>query len=138
MTARTVFIEAAYLADVLRRAHLLDGLPWSQMAVVVRTAGALGPLRRALASAGVPVAAALGLDLSALPVGLSPDRRQLADGLRRLTTPDARILLEDPDPAQPGWNWTALLPGLTGRAFLGGLDPDGGIEHLHRRKQLSR
>jgi superfamily I DNA/RNA helicase/RecB family exonuclease len=49
-------VEAAYLADVLRRAHLLDGLPWSQMAVVVRTAGALGPLRRALASAGVPVA----------------------------------------------------------------------------------
>ncbi|TKJ19129.1 ATP-dependent DNA helicase [Blastococcus sp. CCUG 61487] len=49
-------LEAAYLADVLRRAHLLDGLPWSQMAVVVRAAGALGPLRRALASAGVPVA----------------------------------------------------------------------------------
>jgi superfamily I DNA/RNA helicase/RecB family exonuclease len=49
-------VEAAYLADVLRRAHLLDGLPWSQMAVVVRTAAALGPLRRALASAGVPVA----------------------------------------------------------------------------------
>ena len=49
-------VEAAYLADVLRRAHLLDGLPWAQMAVVVRTAGALGPLRRALSSAGVPVA----------------------------------------------------------------------------------
>jgi superfamily I DNA/RNA helicase/RecB family exonuclease len=49
-------VEAAYLADVLRRAHLLDSLPWSQMAVVVRTAGALGPLRRALTSAGVPVA----------------------------------------------------------------------------------
>jgi superfamily I DNA/RNA helicase/RecB family exonuclease len=49
-------VEAAYLADVLRRAHLLEGLPWSQMAVVVRTAGALGPLRRALSSAGVPVA----------------------------------------------------------------------------------
>jgi superfamily I DNA/RNA helicase/RecB family exonuclease len=49
-------VEAAYLADVLRRAHLLDGVPWSEMAVVVRTAGALGPLRRALASAGVPVA----------------------------------------------------------------------------------
>jgi len=49
-------VEAAYLADVLRRAHLLGGMPWSQMAVVVRTAGALGPLRRALASAGVPVA----------------------------------------------------------------------------------
>jgi superfamily I DNA/RNA helicase/RecB family exonuclease len=49
-------IEAVYLADRLRRAHLLDGLPWSQMAVIVRTATALGPLRRALASAGVPVA----------------------------------------------------------------------------------
>jgi superfamily I DNA/RNA helicase/RecB family exonuclease len=49
-------VEAAYLADVLRRAHLLEGVPWSQMAVVVRTAVALGPLRRALSSAGVPVA----------------------------------------------------------------------------------
>ena len=49
-------VEAAYLADVLRRAHLLDGVPWSEMAVVVRTASALGPLRRALSSAGVPVA----------------------------------------------------------------------------------
>jgi superfamily I DNA/RNA helicase/RecB family exonuclease len=49
-------VEAAYLADVLRRAHLLDAVPWSEMAVVVRSAGALGPLRRALASVGVPVA----------------------------------------------------------------------------------
>ncbi|MET0763862.1 MAG: ATP-dependent DNA helicase [Blastococcus sp.] len=49
-------VEAAYLADVLRRAHLLDGVPWGEMAVVVRTAGALGPLRRALSSSGVPVA----------------------------------------------------------------------------------
>ncbi len=49
-------IEAAYVADTLRRAHLLDGVAWSEMAVVVRTALALGPLRRALTSAGVPVA----------------------------------------------------------------------------------
>nr|WP_239521837.1 ATP-dependent DNA helicase [Geodermatophilus sabuli] len=47
-------IEAAYLADLLRRAHLLDRVPWSQMAVVVRSTLALGPLRRALTSAGVP------------------------------------------------------------------------------------
>ncbi|SFL67363.1 ATP-dependent helicase [Geodermatophilus ruber] len=61
-------IEAAYLADVLRRAHLLDGVPWSQMAVVVRTALALGPLRRALISAGVPVAvSADDLPLAAQP-----------------------------------------------------------------------
>ncbi|UOY01296.1 ATP-dependent helicase [Blastococcus sp. PRF04-17] len=61
-------VEAAYLADVLRRAHLLGGLPWSEMAVVVRTATALGPLRRALASAGVPVAvSADDLPLAAQP-----------------------------------------------------------------------
>ncbi|MCW2637230.1 MAG: uvrD3 [Blastococcus sp.] len=61
-------VEAAYLADVLRRAHLLDSVPWSQMAVVVRSAGALGPLRRALGSAGVPVAVSSDdLPLSAQP-----------------------------------------------------------------------
>src|SRR5207245_1725573 len=38
-------VEAAYLADQLRRAHLLDGLPWSEMAVVVRSAVSLGALR---------------------------------------------------------------------------------------------
>jgi superfamily I DNA/RNA helicase/RecB family exonuclease len=61
-------VEAAYLADVLRRAHLLEGVAWSQMAVVVRTAVVLGPLRRALASAGVPVAvSADDLPLAAQP-----------------------------------------------------------------------
>jgi ATP-dependent exoDNAse (exonuclease V) beta subunit len=61
-------VEAAYLADVLRRAHLLDGLAWSEMAVVVRSATALGPLRRALAQAGVPVAvSADDLPLAAQP-----------------------------------------------------------------------
>src|SRR5919202_4641393 len=45
-------VEAAYVADVLRRAHLIDRVPWSEMAVVVRTAAALAPLRRALAQAG--------------------------------------------------------------------------------------
>ncbi|MFN2560924.1 MAG: ATP-dependent helicase [Jatrophihabitans sp.] len=52
---RTASEEAAYLAGVLRRAHL-DGLPWSRMAVVVRsTTGVLATLRRALITAGVPV-----------------------------------------------------------------------------------
>jgi RecB family exonuclease len=44
------------LAGVLRAAHL-NGLPWSRMAVLVRsTALTLGPLRRAMMTAGVPVA----------------------------------------------------------------------------------
>ncbi|WP_235564325.1 ATP-dependent DNA helicase [Modestobacter sp. Leaf380] len=52
----TPAVEAAHVADTLRRAHLLDGVPWSGMAVVVRSSVALGPLRRALTQSGVPVA----------------------------------------------------------------------------------
>jgi superfamily I DNA/RNA helicase/RecB family exonuclease len=49
--------EAALIADFLRRAHLLDGVPWSQMAVVVRSVPrAAAGLPHALARAGVPVA----------------------------------------------------------------------------------
>ncbi|MGW0588090.1 ATP-dependent helicase [Streptosporangium sp. NPDC002607] len=48
--------EAAIVADTLRRAHLLDGVPWSRMAVLVRSATRQVPLlRRALVTAGVPV-----------------------------------------------------------------------------------
>lgn len=52
----TPAVEAAHVADTLRRAHLLDRVPWSRMAVVVRGSAALGPVRRALAQSGVPVA----------------------------------------------------------------------------------
>ncbi|GAA2029399.1 hypothetical protein GCM10009800_13340 [Nocardiopsis rhodophaea] len=49
--------EAAVIADTLRRAHLVDGVPWSRMAVLVRSATRQIPvLRRALAAASVPVA----------------------------------------------------------------------------------
>ncbi|GGL09239.1 hypothetical protein GCM10011588_24490 [Nocardia jinanensis] len=49
--------EASLIADHLRRAHLTEGVPWSQMAVVVRSVPLLlPPLRRALLAAGVPIA----------------------------------------------------------------------------------
>ncbi|BBZ45466.1 ATP-dependent helicase [Mycobacterium parmense] len=49
--------EAALIADALRRAHLVDGVPWSQMAVIVRSVPRAGArLPRALSAAGVPVA----------------------------------------------------------------------------------
>ena len=48
--------ESALIADALRRAHLVDGVPWSQMAVIVRSVPRLGAaLARTLATAGVPV-----------------------------------------------------------------------------------
>ncbi|HET7667657.1 MAG TPA: ATP-dependent helicase, partial [Mycobacterium sp.] len=54
--AASAHAEAALVADALRRAHLVDGVPWSQMAVVVRSVPrAAAVLPRALAAAGVPV-----------------------------------------------------------------------------------
>jgi superfamily I DNA/RNA helicase/RecB family exonuclease len=49
--------EAALIADALRRAHLVSRVPWSQMAVIVRSMPhAAAGLSHALARAGVPVA----------------------------------------------------------------------------------
>ncbi len=49
--------EAAFVAATLREAHLVDEVPWSEMAVVVRGQARTSTLRRALAASGVPVAA---------------------------------------------------------------------------------
>ena len=54
---RSATEEAATIAGRLRRAHLDDGVPWTQMAVIVRsTAESLAVLRRAMITAGVPTA----------------------------------------------------------------------------------
>ena len=56
LTFDTDRAEAEHLADLLRRAHLEDGVAWSDMAVLVRSGRAtIPPLRRALLAAGVPV-----------------------------------------------------------------------------------
>ncbi|GHJ50202.1 DNA helicase [Catellatospora sp. TT07R-123] len=47
--------EAAFVAHRLRRAHLVDGVPWSRMAVIMRsTNNQLAAYERALRQAGVP------------------------------------------------------------------------------------
>ncbi|MFG1930619.1 ATP-dependent helicase [Mycobacterium sp. NPDC048908] len=56
--AATPHAEAAVIADALRRAHLVDGVSWSRMVVIVRSVPRTGaPLARALLAAGVPVEA---------------------------------------------------------------------------------
>ncbi|MCT7660990.1 PD-(D/E)XK nuclease family protein [Mycobacterium deserti] len=48
--------ESAMIADALRRAHLVDGMPWKEMAVIVRSVPRSGAaLARTLAASGVPV-----------------------------------------------------------------------------------
>ena len=66
--------EAALIADTLRRAHLVDGVPWSQMAVIVRSVRQSGAaLCRALTAAGVPVVT----PPSGVPVAEQPASRSL-------------------------------------------------------------
>src|SRR5690349_21869097 len=54
-TFRSPAGETAFVAHALREAHLLHGVPWSRMAVVLRsTSLQLPSLQRGLAAAGVP------------------------------------------------------------------------------------
>jgi superfamily I DNA/RNA helicase/RecB family exonuclease len=80
---RSASEEAAYIAAELRRAHL-DGMPWSRMAVLVRsTTAVLGTLRRAMTTAGVPVAVR-GEDL---PLAEQPAVSMLLDVLNCVLVP---------------------------------------------------
>lgn len=95
---RTAGEEAAYVAHRLRAAHLLEGVPWREMAVLVRsTERHLPALRRALAVAGVPAAVAGDeVPLVAQPAVL-PFLRLLDCALWGLRT-DARRPEPGPDP----------------------------------------
>ncbi|MFI5861964.1 ATP-dependent helicase [Streptomyces sp. NPDC051546] len=54
-TYPTAGAELDNIADILRRAHLEEGVPWQDMAVLVRAGGRTLPqMRRALIAAGVP------------------------------------------------------------------------------------
>jgi hypothetical protein len=64
---------------------------------------------------------------SPFTIGFSAEDQSLIESLRANTTQDARILWEDG--LQGSSQWTALLPILTDRAYLGGLDPEVPIDH---------
>lgn len=64
-----------------------------------------------------------------LTFGLGSRREELVGVLRQYTTPAARILWEDRKLPRKASRWSVLLPWLTDRYFLGGLDPAGTIEH---------
>lgn len=108
--------EAAHIASVLRRAHIEDQVPWSEMAVLVRSVGpAADSLRRGLVAAGVPVGQAVRGPLIDEPVVA-----QLLELLRCVATPAA----VQPEAAE------ALLLGAIGRA-----DP---LQILRMRRHLRR
>ncbi|WP_229869570.1 UvrD-helicase domain-containing protein [Streptomyces flaveolus] len=78
--------ELDNIADILRRAHLEDGVPWSDMAVLVRAGSRTIPaVRRALTAAGVP----LDVDGDDLPLRHEPAVAPLLTALRAVATAEA-------------------------------------------------
>ncbi|GAA0416404.1 ATP-dependent helicase [Actinoplanes campanulatus] len=68
-TFRSTAAETAYIAHALREAHLLHGVPWSRMAVLMRSTMLQQPsVQRALAAAGVPTV----IHAEDLPLHLQP------------------------------------------------------------------
>ncbi|WP_375425266.1 ATP-dependent helicase [uncultured Friedmanniella sp.] len=99
LTCTTAGAETEHIAEILRAAHLRDGVPWDEMAVLVR-AGRSGipPLARALVAAGVPVEVAG----DEIPLAADPAVRPLLLALQvatrgRLVDPEeASLLLTSP------------------------------------------
>ncbi|MFF9159739.1 UvrD-helicase domain-containing protein [Streptomyces longwoodensis] len=91
--------ELDNIADILRRAHLEDGVPWGEMAVLVRAgARTLPTVRRALTSAGVP----LDIDGDDLPLRHEPAVAPLLTALRAVATAEAGERTEDGGSASGG------------------------------------
>jgi superfamily I DNA/RNA helicase/RecB family exonuclease len=114
--------EAEHLADLLRRAHLEDGIPWDEMAVLVRSGRqTIPPLRRSLGAAGVPIEVAA----DELPLVRDPAALPLIDALRVVLNleNDDRDHVDHIDAARA----EAMLTGP-----LGGLDA-GDVRRLARQ-----
>jgi len=112
LTFDTERAEAEHLADLLRRAHLEDGIGWSDMAVLVRSGRTSIPaLRRSLSAAGVPVEVAS----DDTPLVQEPAVRPLVDAL------GAVVNLANEDPKDDGYVDAQRAHGLF-QSPLAGLD----------------
>ncbi|MEW2298659.1 ATP-dependent DNA helicase [Streptomyces sp. NPDC006655] len=81
--------ELDNIADILRRAHLEDGVRWSDMAVLVRAGSSTLPtVRRALTAAGVP----LDIDGDDVPLRHEPAVAPLLTALRAVAEAEAAHL----------------------------------------------
>ncbi|MBW8736196.1 MAG: ATP-dependent helicase [Streptomyces turgidiscabies] len=107
--------ELDNIADILRRAHLEDGVPWGEMAVLVRAGGRTIPtIRRALTAAGVP----LDIDGDDLPLRHEPAVAPLLTALRAVATAEAAGAVGERDAEGAGDDEGeasgAAVPGDTG------------------------
>ncbi|AZQ37260.1 ATP-dependent helicase [Streptomyces cyaneochromogenes] len=87
-TCPTPGTELDNIADILRRAHLEDGVPWGEMAVLVRAGSRTIPtVRRALTAAGVP----LDIDGDDLPLRHEPAVAPLLTALRAVAMAETAV-----------------------------------------------
>ncbi|MEU3773969.1 ATP-dependent DNA helicase [Streptomyces sp. NPDC032472] len=101
-TYPTAGAELDNIADILRRAHLEDGVPWQDMAVLVRSGGRTLPaMRRALIAAGVPAET----DGTDTPLRHEPAITPLLTALRT-----AALSLTTPEPTGPAPAEQAAAP----------------------------
>lgn len=119
--ARSAAQETSLVAGWLRRAHLLDGVPWGELAVVARSGRQQDLVRRALAMGGVPV----HVDRAGVVLGQDPAVEPLLLAFDVVTRPvDGPGWVLAPDEA------VELLLGP-----LGGVDPVG-LRRLRRRLRV--
>ncbi|MFE3150778.1 ATP-dependent helicase [Streptomyces sp. NPDC059218] len=117
-TYPTASTELENIADLLRRAHLEDGVPWNEMAVLVRAGGRTLPsLRRALTSAGVP----LEVDGDDLPLRHEPAVAPLLTALRTVATAALRR-------GAPGAEEASGTEGAEGMESAAGMEGAEGAE----------
>ncbi|MFD5482816.1 ATP-dependent helicase [Streptomyces hawaiiensis] len=119
-TYPTAGTELDNIADILRRAHLEDGVPWRDMAVLVRAGSRTIPtVRRALTAAGVPV----DVDGDDVPLRHEPAVAPLLTALRAVATAEAGSpepqeteggpTSEDAPSARQGTGWLDTETALT-------------------------
>ena len=140
LTFPSAAVEHAALADLLRRAHLEDGVGWAEMAVLARTGGQLTALRRALTSGNVPVE----IRAEDLPVAREPAVATLLLALRcaadpaALTPDTARTLLTGPLAGLDSGDLRRLGRALRTEEALAGARPQGPAAPPRPAEQLVR
>jgi uncharacterized protein YkuJ len=95
---------------------------------LVATVGLAGVLLIVGQHASLPIAQrCFGAD--SFTMGLGPEQQETVDKLKEHTTPESRILWENRSISRTEPHWSALLPLLTGRSFVGGLDSEPAFVH---------
>jgi len=117
--------EVAVVARTLREAHLLEGVPWDQMAVVARSGAQVAALRSGLTQLGVPV----DVPGAEVPVRSEPAVRPFLLALRCVVSGPRS---DGPAETEPGGSGALQVDEPTAALLL--TSPIGGLDALGLRR----